>query len=190
MQETRAKAAEPTAAPLAIGRRARRGRALRCGIAGDSLGTVQRIPAYRSTTRPRLPQAVAAAAHWVLAVAVLFGVLHSGSRYFYCEALGLLPSDPCAAASSDAHSKTPLQTLSERAADCCEIVTLGAMPPAAQAAGPSVAPAARVAIVPASWLAGGNDLATAARVDRAFERWRPPPRASSEARAELMVFLI
>jgi hypothetical protein len=148
---------------------------------------VQRAPAYRSTTRRRLPRALTAAAHWVLAFAVLFGVLHSGSRYFYCEALGLLPSDPCAAASSDAHSKTPLQTLSERTADCCEIVTLGAMPPAAQAAGPGVAPAARVAIVPAQWLA---DRIDAEAPSRAFQRWRPPPRASGEVRAELMVFLI
>jgi hypothetical protein len=148
---------------------------------------VQRAPAYRSTTPRRLPRTLTAAAHWVLAIAVLFGVLHSGSRYFYCEALGLLPSDPCAAASSDAHSKTPLQTLSERTADCCEIVTLGAMPPAAQAAGPGVAPAARVDIVPARWLAGRIDSEAPSR---AFQRWRPPPRASGEVRAELMVFLI
>jgi hypothetical protein len=149
---------------------------------------VQRAPGYRSTTRLR--RAAAAAAHWLLAFAVVFGVLHSGNRYFYCEALGLLPSDPCAAASSDAHGNSPLQTLSERAADCCEIVTLGAMPPAAQAAGPSVAPAARVAIVPALWLAGHIDSEAPLRVDRAFERWRPPPRASSDLRVELMVFLI
>jgi hypothetical protein len=133
---------------------------------------------------------VAAAAHWVLALSVLFGIVHSGGRYFYCEALGLLPSDPCAEASADGRGKSPLGMLSERRADCCEIVTLATMPPAARSAGPSVAPAARISIVPALWLAGRVDFAAPSRVDRAFERWRRPPRASNDVRAQLMVFLI
>jgi hypothetical protein len=151
---------------------------------------VQPVPKHRSTTRWRLPRAVGAVAHLVLAFAVVFGIVHSGGRYFYCEALGLLPSDPCVVASSDAHSKSPLCTLSERPADCCEIVTLASMPEAAQAASPSVAPAARVAVLPALWLADRVDAPAPARVDRAFERWRPPPRASNDVRAQLMVFLI
>jgi hypothetical protein len=125
-----------------------------------------------------------------LAFAVLFGIVQSGGRYFYCDALGLLPSDPCAEASRGAHAETPLGMLSERPADCCEIVTLAAMPQAAQAEGCTVAPAARVAIVPALWLVGGVDAAAPSQVERAFKRWRPPPRASNDVRAQLMVFLI
>lgn len=140
--------------------------------------------------RPRRPWTLEAAAHVVLALAVLFGIVQSGGRYFYCEALGLLPSDPCAEASLDGHSKSPLGMLSERHTDCCEIVTLAAMPQAAQAAAPKVAPAARVAIIPALWLAARVDSAALSAIDRAFERWRPPPRASKEVRAQLMVFLI
>ncbi|MGO9835004.1 MAG: hypothetical protein ACLP1X_12385 [Polyangiaceae bacterium] len=140
--------------------------------------------------RPRLPRAVAAAAHAVLALAVLFGIVQSGGRYFYCDAFGLLPSDPCAEASRHGHSKSPLGALSEHHRDCCEVVTLAAMPQAAQAAAPMVAPAARVAIIPALWLAGRVDSAALSAIDRAFERWRPPPRASNEVRARLMVFLI
>jgi hypothetical protein len=147
-------------------------------------------PMYRSTTRRRLPRAVVAAAHWVLAFAVLCAIVHAGGRYFYCEALGLLPSDPCAQTARDAHSECPSGTLSEHHADCCEIVTLAAMPQAAQAAGPSVAPAALVAIINPLGLAGGIDLVAPLRLDRAFERWRPPPRASNDVRAQLMVFLI
>jgi hypothetical protein len=148
------------------------------------------VPKSRSTRRWRLRRAVAAAAHWVLAFAVLFGITHSGGRYFYCEALGLSPFDPCAEASGDGHGKSPLGMLSERHADCCEIVTLAAMPQAAKSAGPSVKPVARVALVPALWLAGRLDSAAPSQVDRPFERWRPPPRASSDVRAQLMVFLI
>jgi hypothetical protein len=151
--------------------------------------TVLSVSRNRSHRR-QLPPAVAAAAHWVLAFAVLFGVVQSGGRYFYCEALGLLPSDPCAEAARDAHSKSPLDTVTEHQADCCEIVTLAAMPQAAQAAGPSVAPAAFVAIVPALWTEGGIDSAARLRLDRTFERWRPPPRASNDVRATLMVFRI
>ncbi len=151
---------------------------------------VRTVPRNRSTKRRRLPGAMAAAGRLVLALAVLFGVLHSGGRYFYCEALGLLASDPCVDASTDVHSKSPSGVLSDRPADCCEIVTLAAMPQAAQAAGHSVAPAARVAIMPARWLAGRADFAAPSRLGRAFERWRRPPRATNEIRAQLMVFLI
>src|ERR1019366_1243472 len=147
-------------------------------------------PMYRLATRRRLPQAVAAASHWVLAFAVLCAIVHSGSRYFYCEALGLSSSDPCAEAAKDARSKSPFGVLGEQPADCCEIVTLGAMPQVVQATGPSVAPAALVAIIPALQLADRIDSAPPSRVARAFERWHPPPRASNDVRAQLMVFLI
>jgi hypothetical protein len=151
---------------------------------------VRIVSSNRSNRRRRLGHAVAAAARLVLAFAVLLGIVHSGGRYFYCEALGLLPSDPCAEAARDDHNKSPLGVLGERRADCCEIVTLAAMPQAAQASGPGVAPAARVAVMPACGLAGWTDFARPSRRGRAFERWRPPPRASNDVRAQLMVFLI
>jgi hypothetical protein len=152
--------------------------------------SVNPAPRNRSTKRTRLSRAVAPAAHVVLALAVLFGIVQSGGRYFYCEALGLLPSDPCAEASRDSHGKGPLGMLSERHTDCCEIVTLAAMPRAAHAAAPRVAPAARVALIPALWLAGPADSAAPCANGRSFERWRPPPGALKEVRARLMVFLI
>jgi hypothetical protein len=137
-----------------------------------------------------LPRAVVAVAHLVLAFAVLFGIVQSGGQYFYCDALGLLASDPCAETARDGHGRCPLGTLSEHHADCCELVTLAAMPQAARADGPRVEPAALVAIIPAPWPEGGSHSATSSRPDRAFERWRPPPRASNDVRAQLMVFLI
>jgi hypothetical protein len=143
----------------------------------------------RSTKRWRLPRAAAAMAHIVLALAVLFGVVQSGGRYFYCEALGLMPSDPCAQASGAAHTG-PVGTLSEQHTDCCEVVTLAAMPPAAQAAGPCVAPAPFVALLAAPCPSASTPFVASSDLERLFERWRPPPRAPNDVRAQLMVFLI
>jgi hypothetical protein len=138
----------------------------------------------------RLSHAVAPVAHLVLAFAMVFGIVHSGARYFYCEAFGLLPFDPCAEARCELHSKSPSDMLGERPADCCEIVTLAATPQAAQAAIPSVRPAPCVAILPALWIAGRTDGLARSELDRTFGRWRPPRRASNDTRARLMVFLI
>jgi hypothetical protein len=156
-------------------------------IAEKKMGPAAR---NRPTKRWRLPRVVTAAAHWVLAMAVVLGIMHSGGRYFYCEAFGLLPFDPCAEASGKSHSESPWGMLSEHHVDCCEIVTLTGMPQAAQAAAPTIAPAAWVAIIPALSLEGPADATDPSRVDRAHERWRPPPRASKDVRARLMVFLI
>lgn len=155
-------------------------------ITQKGVRNASRIP----SNRRQLPRAVVAAAHLVLAFAIFCGIAQSGSRYFYCEALGLLPSDPCADAARDGHSKNPLGTLTEHHADCCEIVTLAVMPQAAQAAAPSIAPAALVATLPALCPERGIDSARTLCLDRPFEKWRPPPRASNDARAQLMVFLI
>jgi hypothetical protein len=128
-------------------------------------------------------------AHLVLAVAVLFGIVHSGSRYFYCEALGLSASDPCAAASGERRGASSPETVSERAADCCEIVALEAIPRAAQAPRTCVAPAPCVAVL-ALPIDETARSAPPSRGDRALARWRPPPRSSGDVRAQLMVFLI
>jgi hypothetical protein len=118
-------------------------------------------------------------------------MLQAGSRYFYCDALGLMASDPCVGAASEARAGgAEGALLTERAGDCCQIVTLAAMPQAAEAARSSVAPAALVATLLARATAQRADPRPAPGGHRAFERWRPPPRASNEARAQLMVFLI
>jgi len=132
---------------------------------------------------------VAAVAHLALALSLVFGILQAGGRYFYCEALGFLPFDPCTQAHG-ATGKSPVGTLSEQHTDCCEVVTLGATPSVVQAADRAVAPAPWVALVPAHELGGPIACATPPSVDRCFKRWRPPPRAPNDARAQLNVFLI
>jgi hypothetical protein len=117
------------------------------------------------------------------------GIAQSGARYFYCDALGLMPSDPCVHAHSSGEPDRCARFLSEKPADCCEVVTLPALPDGARLASPSVVPAALVAVVP---IGGSTELPATPALrasNRFFERWRPPPRSSSEIRAQLMVFL-
>jgi hypothetical protein len=150
-----------------------------------------RRPATRRRTPRALGAAAAAAAHWVLALAVVFGVLHSGGRYYYCEAWGLMPFDPCAQAPDQGGRESPFDVLSEEHSDCCAVLRLGAMPQASQAAIPRVAAAPWVAVLPAPQRAEpSSDSETSRDLVRALARWRPPPRASNDTRAQLMVFLI
>jgi len=150
------------------------------------------MDAVRRGQRPRrrrLPRAAVAMVRLVLALAVVFAMVQSGGRYFYCEALGLMPSDPCAEVSGAAH-RGPLRTLTEQHTDCCEVVTLATTPPAAQTATPCVAPAPCVALVAAPRLSASMPFVSSLDRERLFERWRPPPRAPNDVRAQLMVFVI
>jgi hypothetical protein len=142
--------------------------------------------------RPRhrtLPRALAARAWCALvAVAVLFGILQARTRYFYCEGLGLSVTDPCAHEVTE--PRCPLATFDRAPFDCCEVVTMPSMPEGARAAEPSVPSAGVIATLPAvgssvesSWSGDAHRIAWEG------ERWRGPPRASRERRAQLMVFL-
>jgi hypothetical protein len=121
--------------------------------------------------------------------AVVCGIAQSGSRYFYCEALGLMPSDPCVQSERGGDTDGCGKSLSEKRADCCEVVTLPAMPDGARAASPSVSPAGLVAILPGAWLADPPATPALRPTGRFFDRWRPPPRSAGEVCAQLMVFL-
>jgi hypothetical protein len=129
----------------------------------------------------------AAIGHLFLALAVLAGFGHSGARYYYCEALGLSTSDPCARA---VHKENcPVDVLADRKVDCCEVIVLPAMPEGARAASPSVPPSPQLAVLSASWFAEERIARGVLGWERIRPRWRPPPRSPSELRAELMVFL-
>ena len=131
--------------------------------------------------------AALALGHLVLAFAVLTGIGHSGARYFYCDALGLMASDPCVQASQTRQGRT--ETLSAPLADCCEVVTLPGLPEGARAQNPTVPPPARIAVLPVESLALLGTIHELQSLNLLLERWRPPPRGPSEARAQLMVFL-
>jgi hypothetical protein len=123
----------------------------------------------------------------IVAVTLFFGPLQSGARYFYCESLGLLASDPCATAERKA-SDCPLQSLERVPVDCCERITLPTTPEGARADEHTIPPTYLVAIVAATEYRGEGS-----RIDpgRRFEgeRLRRPPRPPEQRRAQLMVFL-
>jgi hypothetical protein len=136
----------------------------------------------------RIPHRSAIARVWclVVAVAVLFGVAHAGSRYFYCESLGLSMTDPCAHEARQA--ACPLPSIDRAPFDCCQVITMPSMPEGARAVEPTIPSASVVAILPP--VSGAVEASRAsARVAWEGERWRGPPRASRERRAQLMVFL-
>jgi hypothetical protein len=148
---------------------------------------VSRLASRKCRQRGFWRATAVALGHLLVAVAVLSGVGHSGARYFYCEALGLRTTDPCASASHRDCGR--LDTLDETLADCCKVVTLPAVPEGVRAASLGVPPAARVAVTAVSWLADVRTDRWLRFHDPLHLRWRPPPRGPSEARAQLMVFL-
>ena len=148
---------------------------------------VRRLPRGRCPKRGFWWSTAVALGHLVLAIAVLSGIGHSGARYFYCEAFGLMATDPCADASY--RNRVPFEVVDEAIADCCEVVTLPAIPDGARVANPGVLPAACVAVTPAGWQADGRAGRQPCLHGLNHLRARPPPRGPTEARAQFMVFL-
>ena len=140
----------------------------------------------------------------LLAVALLSGLARANTRYFYCDAMGLLDSDPCAAAAAEEERASSFQNgtaeevetsaaIHQRHKDCCEVLTLPRMPAGTTLAVPDVAPPVLTTILP---LASALHMRTlldsddeSARLDPCFMRWRSPPTSARELRAQLMVSL-
>jgi hypothetical protein len=148
---------------------------------------IARAPRSRASTRLR--HFVVAVARALLAFVVVAGVVHSGARYFYCEALGLADVDPCLQGSSARGALCPTKALEASHTDCCDVIRLPSVPRGAGSESPRVHPAPVVAVVPAA-LDGHRAFDDAPRARAlAFERWRIPPRSAGRERARLMVFL-
>jgi hypothetical protein len=135
-----------------------------------------------------LPRAAALRAWGLLvAVAVLFGALHAGARYYYCEGVGLSITDPCARVAGE-RAPCPLESFERAPFDCCQVIAMPSMPQGARAVEPRV-PAARVVALLPPPTDAVESPARALRVAWKGERWRGPPRPADERRARLMVFL-
>jgi hypothetical protein len=136
-----------------------------------------------------LPRArIVGAVHLLLALAVICGSLRSGARYFYCEALGLSTSDPCAA-SAQGRGGCPLKSVEPQSIDCCSTITLPSMPDGARVKERTVAPASVIALVPASEYVGPRSSPRAQGFGRRAVRIERPPRPGGDLRTQLMVFL-
>ena len=132
--------------------------------------------------------AVARVGSLLVVLAVLSGIAQARARYFYCEALGLSTTDPCAQASARG-PRCPDTSLDGNPADCCRIITMSPLPEGFRSIEPSVPSAGVAAILPPfRWDAGSSSWSGIGYVAWEGERWRAPPRAPSERRAQLMVF--
>lgn len=127
----------------------------------------------------------------LLSFAILSGFARANGRYFYCEAMGMMATDPCAAAAAHRGERTDGPSTEARPghSDCCEIVTLPSLPQGTTTASSAVPSPALVALIPGAPLADLLLGRARAHPDRARERWRPLRRSAAQARAQLMVFL-
>lgn len=134
-------------------------------------------------------QCLAALVGLALAFALAASLARPAGRYFYCEAMGLLPLDPCRAApaASDGPS-TPEGLLDQTRPDCCEVFTLRALPDGATRASPNVPPATVVAVLPAVAATNNADERLAHHVP-ATGRAPPRPPGKQRAHAHNQVFL-
>ena len=124
----------------------------------------------------------------VVALAVLFGVIHARAHYFYCEGLGLSETDPCIHP-VEHRPQCPLASFDRAPFDCCQVVSMPSMPEGSRSFEPTVPAPGVVAIVPALQRTADATWSESVRVAWEDERWRGPPRCAGERRAQLMVFL-
>ena len=181
------KCARPRTGGREVARRA-------CGCYGDH--RVKRERRAKRRMPRRLTRAIAFAfASLVLSFAFVCGVLRAtgapaaGAHYFYCEAMGLLESDPCDAGAHRSDRGDPAREVHEQHFDCCQVGTLPPMPDGTIARAPSVPAPALLAIIAPSPIVDPHSTNDLRRPARAYEKWRAPPRRPSERRAALMVFL-
>lgn len=142
-----------------------------------------------SRTWKRMParRLACAVARLLVALVVVAGIAQSGSRYFYCEALGLSATDPCRESARSHVETCPTQAFRAGRADCCEIVTLPSVPSGAESDGPTVPSAGIAAVVPAKSFVLHLDEASWRTLG--FARWRESPRSRQRARERSMVSL-
>ncbi len=139
-------------------------------------------------SRPRSQRRlVLALARLLFAVVLVTGITHVHSQYYYCEALGLSATDPCASAGCGEPEPGDAREWRSPKADCCEVIHLPNVPKCAQPRAPSVAPAAFVAVVPEPFARLNAGVKPNLRATS--KRGREPPRSLQQSRAKSMVFL-
>lgn len=161
---------------------------------GWYLKEVIRSPGARRTQR-NIRAIAGALSCVVLAFALVTGLFQANARYFYCESMGMMREDPCAAASAarrdeQMESPSPSGELSRTPFTCCSTGVLGAIPSSTTPGDVRVEPAQLVAILALPSPIDSWTLANAeASVRKGARRLRIPPRPARELRAQSMVFL-
>jgi hypothetical protein len=126
----------------------------------------------------------------LLTFAIVSGLARAHGRYFYCEAMGLLATDPCAAAAARGGSDVaPDAEARQSDTDCCEHLVIPPTPESTTVGARVVPPPALVAILAPTSSRGEQPATAHGRLNGSLQRWRVPPRHAGELRAQLMVFL-
>ncbi len=168
------------------------------GVAGAAAGwylkEVMRSPRARRTQRD-LRAIAGALSCLVLAFAIVTGLFQANTRYFYCESMGMMREDPCAAASAahrdeEVQAPSPKGEISRTPFTCCSTGVLGAIPSSTTPSDVRVEPAQLVAILALPSPIDAWKLANAEASAPKRTQWlRIPPRLARERRARAMVFL-
>lgn len=147
--------------------------------------------ARRGLTRRNGRRVARALSCLVLAFAVLTALFQANTRYFFCESMGLLRADPCAAAAQRDELPPATDELSRTPFTCCATGMLGAVPHATALEERRVPAAELVAVVhlPRSIDASVIRSGTTPEPLQRVHRWRIPPRPARERRAQSMIFL-
>ncbi len=144
-----------------------------------------------SEKRVALRQVAVALLGLLLSFAIVSGMGRPHGRYFYCEAMGLLATDPCTAGALSPIDQDvgPAPAVRQSHGDCCELVIVPSMQESTLGAAQAVPPPPFAATLPAAPTRCGLTTTSRGRPDRSFERWRLPPPYPGELRARLSVFL-
>lgn len=167
-------------------------------VAGASAGwylkEVMRSPRARRTRR-NIRGIAGALSCLVLAFAIVTGLFQANTRYFYCESMGMMRQDPCAAASAahrDEQVQGPSQAgeVSQTPFTCCSTGVLGTIPSSTTPGAVRVESAQLVTILALPSPIDSWKLANAeASAPKRARGLRIPPRPARERRARAMVFL-
>ena len=158
--------------------------ALVAGVTQSLMGhgrAARRRRALRSASKVSLALAVL-----VFALSLVSGLAQGGRTYFYCEAMGMMTSDPCRLPPAGADGPV----LGDAHTDCCETLSMPRLPHGTGSTAriaPADAPTLAVPSLVPSPEAGLVLSRASAEVPR--PRACPPSPAARERRARLMVSL-
>ena len=122
---------------------------------------------------------------FVVALAVILGVVRGGARYFYCPMMGQAFDDACCA-SAEAHDDDDRAGPAFERPACCQAKRLGTLPTGATVSTIDV-PAVPLAAVLPAFDAGPARRVAAAAVRYVYPARDGPPTAT-ERRAMLMIW--
>jgi hypothetical protein len=128
---------------------------------------------------------------FVQAFAFISSIAHAGERYFYCHMMEAAQSHCCCpTVERDESDDGATPSLSAPRSSCCDARVHPSVPPASVVKASASQPAVTLPALLPSWPAIDVRFPASSATLSFGQLARPPPRASRERRAQLMVFLL